>query len=338
MTHVPSARSGLHTNYFSKPMDTNSDIVTITLNPAIDQTVFLDCLQVGSVNRTGHFHRQSGGKGINVSSMLGGYGIASTATGFLGKENPRLFKELFKSKSIRDEFVWIPGETRTGIKIVDQRSKETTDINFPGLTPTFPELQQFEKKLRKLVKPGRWFVIAGSLPAGISLDFFEEILALIKNGGGKIAADTSGGALKVAIDSGADLIKPNDHELAEYLGHALPDFASRVEAATQLQKEKVPHVILSLGSEGALFITPEKALMAAAPPVKVVSTVGAGDSILAGYLAGLVTARSATDRARLATVFAWCALEDVRRQLPSHAEVQKRLPRIKVQPLSKLNS
>ncbi len=330
---VPSARSVPHTN-----MAMNSEIVTITLNPAIDQTVFLDRLQVGSVNRTGHFHRQPGGKGVNVSSMLGDYCIPSIATGFLGKENPRLFKELFKSKGIRDEFVWIPGETRTGIKIVDQASHETTDINFPGLEPSFPDLRQFEKKLRKLVKPGRWFVVAGSLPAGISLDFFEEILALIKSGGGKIAADTSGKALKIAIDSGADLIKPNHHELAEYLGHDLPDFPSRVAAATKLQKERVPHVILSLGSEGALFLTPEKALMAAAPPVKVVSTVGAGDSILAGYLAGLVTDRSATDRAKLATVFAWCALEDVRRQLPSHAEIQKRLPRIKVQPLSKLNS
>lgn len=318
-------------------METNPDIVTITLNPAIDQTVFLDRLEVGAVNRAGHFHRQPGGKGINVSSMLGGYGICSSATGFLGKENPRLFKDLFQSKSITDEFVWIPGETRTGIKIVDQESHETTDINFPGLTPSFPELQQFETKLRKLIRPDRWFVVAGSLPAGISLDFFEEILALIKSGGAKIAADTSGEALKIAINAGADLIKPNHHELAEYLGQELPDFPSRVAAATRLQQEKVPHVILSLGSEGALFITPEKALMAAAPPVKVVSTVGAGDSILAGYLAGLTTGAGATERAKLATVFAWCALEDVRRQLPSQAEIQKRIARIKVQPLSKLN-
>lgn len=315
-----------------------TDIVTITLNPAIDQTVFLDRLQVGAVNRSDCFHRQAGGKGINVSSMLGDFGIATTATGFLGKDNPRLFKELFTSKGIRDEFVWIAGETRTGIKIVDDSSHQTTDINFPGLTPSFPELKQFENTLRKLVRPGRWFVIAGSLPAGISLDFFEEILALIKRGGGHLAADTSGEALMIAIESGADLIKPNHHELAEYLGAELPDFAARVAAASALQQAKVPHVILSLGSEGALFITPEKALMAAAPPVNVVSTVGAGDSLLAGYLAGLVTGRSAIERAKLATVFAWCALEDVRRQLPAPAAIQQRLARIKVQPLSQMNS
>lgn len=312
-------------------METNSDIVTVTLNPAIDQTVLLDRLEVGAVNRAVNFHRQPGGKGINVSSMLGGYGIPSVATGFLGDENPRLFKELFNSKPITDAFVWIPGETRTGIKIVDQSSNETTDINFPGLTPSLRDLQQFEEKLRQLVKPGRWFVVAGSLPEGVSLEFFSKMLTLIKSGDAKIAADTSGEALKIAIDAGADLIKPNHHELAEYLGQELPDFPSRIAAATKLQREKVPHVILSLGSEGAIFITPETTLMAAAPPVKVVSTVGAGDSILAGYLAGLTTGADATECARLATVFAWCALEDVRRQLPSHTEIRLRLPRIRIQ-------
>lgn len=319
-------------------MDTHSDIVTVTLNPAIDQTVFLDRLQVGSVNRSSDSHRQPGGKGVNVSAMLGAYGIPTTATGFLGTENPRLFKELFKNRTIRDEFVWINGETRTGIKIVDQSSNETTDLNFPGLAPSLSDLQQLREKLLKLIKPGRWFVIAGSLPEGVRLDFFQEILALLKTGGAKIAADTSGEALRIAIESGADLIKPNHHELAEYLGQDLPNIASCAAAATRLQREKVPHVILSLGSQGALFITPETALIASAPPVKVISTVGAGDSMLAGYLAGLTTGHNATDCARLATVFAWCALENAHRDLPSPAEISKRLPLIEFRPLSEISN
>lgn len=313
------------------------DIVTITLNPAIDQTVFLDRFAVGSVNRTRRHHRQAGGKGVNVSAMLGAYGIPSTATGFLGRDNPRLFTELFASRGIRDEFIRVAGETRTGIKIIDEGSRETTDINFPGLEPGFEEVAAFEQKLRQLVAPGRWFVLAGSLPAGISLGFFEETVALLKRGGAKIAADTSGAALKAAVDGGADLVKPNEHELAELLGHPLPDFASRVDAAVTLQ-QKVPHVILSLGGEGAFFISPEMALMASAPPVKVISTVGAGDSLLAGYLAALVTGQAAPDRARLATVFAWCALEDIGRALPSRAIISERLQAIRVQPLSRMNS
>jgi 1-phosphofructokinase len=312
------------------------DIVTVTLNPAIDQTVFLERLIVGSVNRTHRHHRQAGGKGVNVSAMLGDYGIPSTATGFLGGSNPRLFEDLFKSRGVRDEFIRVPGETRTGIKIIDETTRETTDINFPGLEPGFTEVKALEQRLRALVSPGRWFVLSGSLPAGISLHFFEEMLALLKCGGAKVAADTSGDALRVAIGGGADLVKPNEHELAELLGRPLPDFAARLEAASALQK-KVPHVILSLGGEGAFFLTPDAALTASAAPVKVVSTVGAGDSLLAGYLAGLVTGQPAAERARLATVFAWSALEDISRRLPSRKEILERLPRIQVQTLSTLS-
>ncbi|BCU78255.1 1-phosphofructokinase [Luteolibacter sp. LG18] len=314
------------------------DIVTITLNPAIDQTVFLERFTPGTVNRARLRTVQAGGKGVNVSAMLGSYGIPSKATGFAGKANASVFSALFRERGVEDAFLRIDGETRVGIKIVDDSTRATTDINFPGLEPTLADQARFERKLRLLVKPGRWFVLAGSLPAGVSVDFFEELLALMKRGGAKVAVDTSGEALRVAIEGGVDIVKPNEHELAEILGHELPDFPSRVAAAIELQKTKVPHVILSLGSEGALFITPEQSLMAAAPPVKVVSTVGAGDSLLAGYLAGLVTGLKPADRARLATVFAWCALEDVRRVLPSAAEVRKRMPRITVQSLSKMNA
>lgn len=314
-------------------MSDPSDIVTVTLNPAIDLTVFLDRLDVGGVNRAKSQHRQAGGKGVNVSAMLGGWGLPGTATGFLGADNPELFVELFHRHRIRDEFIRIPGETRTGIKIVAETPRETTDLNFPGLQPTAAELRELEEKLRNLVRPGRWFVLAGSLPAGVGSDFFAKTIDLLKRGGAKVAVDTSGDALKIAIDAGVDLIKPNAHELAEVLGHELADFPLCVEAARMVQREKVSHVVVSLGSGGALFLTPESALLASAPPVKVVSTVGAGDSLLAGCLAGLVTGRPPEEVAKLATAFAWCALEDVRRKLPAAAEIQERLSRITVRPL-----
>lgn len=318
-------------------MEKQPDIVTVTLNPAIDQTVFIERFQPGSVNRTHRHHLQAGGKGVNVSALLGYYGIPSIATGFIGKDNASVFSALFKKTGVDDAFVRLPGETRTGIKIIDESSRETTDINFPGLEPSFTDLHRFENKLRKLTVEGRWFVLAGSLPKGIGADFFAEIIALLKFRGAKVAVDTSGPALRAAIDGGADLIKPNDHELAEYLGSPLDDFAAKAAAAVEIQRTKVPHVILSLGGEGALFITPEKALMASAPPVKVVSTVGAGDSLLAGYLAGLLTHKAPVERAKLATVFAWSTLGNLTRELPSHAEISRMISKIKVQPLSKSN-
>ncbi|RPJ33249.1 MAG: 1-phosphofructokinase [Verrucomicrobiaceae bacterium] len=309
------------------------DIVTLTLNPAIDETVFLDRLTPGTVNRARGHHRQPGGKGVNVSAMLAGYGIPSTATGFLGRENPRLFEELFRESGIRDECVRIAGETRTGIKILSEATRETTDINFPGARPGGDDFEKLLEKLRLHAAPGRWIVVAGSLPDGISTNDFASLLRLIKQSGARIAVDTSGPALQAAIDCGVDLIKPNHHELAEIQGRELPDTAARVAAATRLQREKVPHVILSLGSEGAIFASPEGSCMAGPPPVKVVSTVGAGDSMLAGYLAGLHTGLPITGRAQLASVFAWCALEDVRRKLPPLPVVEMRMAQVAVQPL-----
>lgn len=308
-------------------------VVTITLNPAIDHTVFPDGLELGAVNRCVRHHRQAGGKGVNVSSMLGQYGVRSIATGFLGADNPRLFDGLFRRDGIVDAFVRLPGETRTGIKIVETRPQRTTDLNFPGLAPLASDLAKLEETIDPLVSPGRWFVLAGSLPAGVDAAWFAKLIGRIKRGGGRVAIDTSGNALASAIDAGADLVKPNEHELGEILGRTLDDFSSQLDAARELQR-KVPHVILSLGANGALFLNADGGFHASPAPVEVVSTVGAGDSLLSGYLAGLLTGESAEQRARLATVFAWSALEDVARRLPDADELRRRMDRIEVRPLS----
>lgn len=303
-------------------------IVTITLNPAIDESVFLDRLEVGAVNRASRHHRQAGGKGVNVSLMLADYGLTSRATGFLGSGNTRIFEDGFRVVGIRDDFLRIDGETRTGIKIVEESSRTTTDINFPGARPSAQDFGRLLEKVELLATPGRWFVVAGSLPDGISVADFSRLLRSIREGGARIAVDTSGAALQAAIDCGVDLVKPNHHELEEILGHPLPDAAARVAAAIRLQREKVPHVVLSMGAEGALFASPDGVLMAQAPPVNVVSTVGAGDSLLAGYLAGCITGLPDTGRAKLASVFAWCALENIRRRLVPRTEIEARMRQI----------
>jgi len=260
--------------------------------------------------------------------MLADYGLASRATGFLGSGNTRIFEDGFREVGILDDFLRIAGETRTGIKIVEESTRTTTDINFPGAKPSTQDFGRLLEKVESLATPGRWFVVAGSLPDGISVADFSRLLRSIREGGARIAVDTSGAALLAAVDCGVDLVKPNHHELEEILGHPLPDTAARIAAAIRLQRENVPHVVLSMGAEGALFASPDGVLMAQAPPVNVVSTVGAGDSLLAGYLAGCITGLPAAGRAELASVFAWCALEDIRRRLVPRAEIEARMRQI----------
>lgn len=315
-------------------MNPVAEIITVTLNPAIDETVTLNQLTPGSVNRASEIHRQAGGKGVNVSAMLGGYGIPNIATGFLGAENPGLFENLFAARSVKDEFIRIPGETRTGIKILARATHETTDINFPGLSPTPAHLATLKEKLLSLARPETWFVLGGRLPDSVPTEFYENLLQTLKQTGANIAVDTSGEALRLAISCGVHAIKPNHHELAEILGYDLPDLASQTAAAIRLQRENVPHVIVSLGANGALFISPDGACIASAPPVKVVSTVGAGDSLLAGYLAGLAAGLPAHQRAKLATVFSWHALENLHRLPPTPATAEQRMTNIDVRPLN----
>lgn len=314
-------------------MDTGTDFVTITLNPAVDRTIFLDHLCVGQVNRATRHHLQPGGKGVNVSSMLAQYGVPNTASGFLGTDNASLFEALFRQRGIRDAFVRIPGETRTGIKIIDESLRETTDINSPGLAISTGDFQTLEGILRRLIQPGRWFVLAGSAPPGLGPSHFGAIIRSIKAGGAHVAVDSSGETLTEALRSGADLVKPNQHELAEQVGCDPADPAACIAAAHQLQRSSVPNVILSLGAAGAVFLTPDGAVRAIPPPTRVVSSVGAGDSLLAGYLAGIATKMALPDRARLAGAFAQAAISRLERTLPPAAELDDWMRAMEIHPL-----
>lgn len=314
-------------------MNNHTAIITITLNPAIDQTVVLDSLQSGTVNRAEHCHYQAGGKGVNVSARLGEFGIATTATGFLGKENQHHFTSLFSQVPIRDSFVRIDGRTRTGIKLVEKNGEVTTDINLPGAEVSHSDIDSLHHTLRKLELAGSWCLLGGSLPPGFGLDDFAKLIDLLKSAGALVAVDACGDALRTAVDHKVDLIKPNQHEIAELFGREIPDLASAQSAAREIQSTGIPRVILSLGENGAMFLDPCASLMAKAPKTRVASTVGAGDALLAGYLAGLVRGLPATSRAQLATTFATCSLASVSRRLPPPPDMLTLMTKIETKPI-----
>ncbi|WP_269525465.1 1-phosphofructokinase [Coraliomargarita parva] len=315
-----------------------NSIVTVTLNPAIDHTVFVDKLAAGTVHRASRSHRQAGGKGLNVATMLSLGGHDATVSGFLGEDNPSIFIKHFRDHQLEDAFVRVAGETRTGIKIVDTSADETTDINLPGPAPTEAQCDKLLMRLDFLAEAGRWFLLAGSLPSGVNPDFLVRIIRTLKAKDALVAVDTSGPALAAAVDAGVDLAKPNNHELEELIGAKLESFEDVLLAARALRREKVSRLVVSLGDEGALFLTPEAELKASAPPVNVVSTVGAGDSLLAGFLQATVRGDSPSDCARLATVYAWSRLESLVSALPEPDVLKQRMGQVSVQSLVSLNS
>jgi len=262
-------------------------VLTVTLNPALDLTVQLPVLRLGEVNRSDSLQVHAAGKGLNVAQVLADLGHQLTVTGFLGEANPQAFEQLFAARGFADEFVRVPGDTRSNIKLAEAGG-QVTDINGPGLMVSEAQRAELLARLKRLVPAHELVVVAGSLPRGIDSPWFVEMLNTLKALGVRVALDTSGAALRDGLATRPWLIKPNEEELAEARGIELSGSSALAAEAQRLQGEGIEHVVVSQGADGVSWFSPGAALHANPPKVRVVSTVGAGDSLLAGMLHGLL--------------------------------------------------
>ena len=296
-------------------------IATVTLNPAIDQTVGVDGFQMNTVNRGQTMQFDAGGKGVNVASFLADYGHATAVTGFLGQENADIFEQLFARKRIDDQFVRIPGRTRIGVKIVDEANQQTTDINMPGLLPTSEAMNNLLETIEGLAASYDWFALSGNLPPGVPATIYATIITQLKRHGKQVVLDTSGEALREGARAGPTIVKPNVDELQQLTGQSLADEAAVEQAARQLLGD-IRLVVISMGERGALFVDAATTLIAIPPPVLVKSTVGAGDAMVAGLIAGQVQGLSLPDCARLATAFSLGTITRLGSELPATETLQ----------------
>ena len=277
------------------------DIATITLNPAVDRTVTISNFTAGAVNRVEASQDTPGGKGVNVASVLADYGLRAGVTGFLGRDNAASFEALFARKKIEDHFIRIAGRTRAGIKIADPVRALTTDINFPGLAPISADIAALQETLANLISA--WWVVAGSIPPGLDPGIYRDIIAALKSRGARLVLDASGEALRLAIQSRPHIVKPNLDELQTLLGKPLTDTKTIVAAAKELLATGIEMVVISMGSQGACFLSATDAVIARSPDVAVRSTVGAGDAMVAGIVAAQIRGLPLADCARLASAF-----------------------------------
>jgi 1-phosphofructokinase len=277
------------------------DVVTVTLNPAVDRTVTIPNFTAGVVNRVETERSDPGGKGVNVASALADYGPSVAVTGFLGDENATSFEELFALKKIEDQFVRIAGRTRVGIKITDPVNHQTTDINFPGPAPEPDGIVTLMQRLGTL--DAEYFVLSGSVPPGVSTAIYAQITTMLRTRGRQVVLDTSGEPLRHAIESKPYIVKPNIHELESLLGESLTDSEAIVKAARKLNSLGIELVVVSMGKEGACFVTADTVITARPPDIEVRSTVGAGDAMVAGIIAGKLEGLTLAGCAQLATAF-----------------------------------
>jgi 1-phosphofructokinase len=297
-------------------------VLTVTFNPAIDQTVTLDRLTPGAVHRARSSRQDAGGKGVNVASCLADWDVAVSAFGLLGADNAAPFETLFSAKGIEDRFVRRAGATRMNLKLVDAAG--TTDVNMDGAPVDAADIDAVVAALAAEAGPDCLFVLSGSLPPGCPVETYARIIDVVGARGATTLLDTSGVPLRLALDGKRlpDIVKPNRHELAEWLGKPVDRIADVQRAASDLHRRGVRQVVVSMGEQGALFLSDEGVLLGQLSAIGVASTVGAGDAMVAGIAAALAEGLNLEGIARLSIAFAVGKLSCPGPHLPARDVVQ----------------
>ena len=260
-------------------------IYTVTFNPAIDYLVHLPgSLALGQVNRTVAEEYQFGGKGINVSSVLMALGYPSTALGFVAGPTGRWLEEGLQGQGIHTDFVHLDsGITRINVKI---KAQEESEINGRGPKIGGEDMDRLYDKLDRL-KAGDVLVLAGSIPTCLAGDTYQKILARLAGRGVEVVVDATRDLLVNVLEYHPFLIKPNNHELGEIFGVELSGDQEIARYAAKLQERGARNVLVSMAGDGALLLDEEgNTHRAGVPKGQVVNSVGAGDSMVAGFLAG----------------------------------------------------
>ncbi len=262
-------------------------VVTITPNPSVDRTYRLAALHPGEMHRARGVLAEASGKGVNVGRVLCRLGVPTQMILTAGGGEGRLLGELLDglaSAGTRFTVVPVAGPTRVNVTLTVEGA-EPTKVNEPGAALAPGEADRIVDAAVQAMPAARWLACCGSLPTGTDPGLVTRLVEAGHGAGVPVAVDASGAALAAAVDARVDLIKPNRDELAELTGLPVGTLEDAVAAARQVRARTGGSVLVSLGPDGAFLLRPDGGWYAAAPPIVPVNTTGAGDALLAGYLA-----------------------------------------------------
>lgn len=258
-------------------------IYTVTFNPALDYVIRMESLKWGTVNRSSAEAVYYGGKGINVSTVLKNIGVDSVALGFVAGFTGKEIEEGVKNMGVATDFIKLPeGMSRINVKI---KAEQETEINGQGPAISMEKVEKLFEKLDRLEK-GDCLVLAGTIPASLPSDIYEQIMDRLKDKEIRIVVDATKDLLLNVLKYHPFLIKPNNHELGEMFGVVLKTDEEIVEYAKKLQERGARNVLISMAGDGAILLTETKEVYKmGVPKGTVVNSVGAGDSMVAGFVA-----------------------------------------------------
>jgi 1-phosphofructokinase family hexose kinase len=275
-------------------------IATVTLNPAVDQSVSVERLALGGTNRCRLESLDPGGKGINASRVAHRLGRPTLALGFAGGVTGGLLRARLDGEGVPHDLAEVGAPTRLNVVVHETASRRRTRLYMPGARVEAGRLAWLRDRLAAL-PPGGVVVVAGSLPPGLPAETYRDLVLWLRRRGQRTVVDAQGAALAAALDGCPTLVKPNAEEAAELLGRPLPDDRALLDAAWEIKERGAEHVVISQGERGAVALGPEGAWRATPPRVEARSAVGSGDSMVAGLAVGLLEGMALPEALRLGT-------------------------------------
>ena len=305
-------------------------IATITLNPCLDEHITVNGLVVEEANRWSKLRRYAGGKGIDVSRAIHEMDSRTIAYGFIGGPEGRAVEILLDEEGVQFSFTPIEQETRTNFIITDTKTSQQTRIDAPGPRISKKELERFYRKVGEIHPEPDLIVASGSIPPGVPVNIYYNIVMEAKGYGVRTILDSEGKWLEEGIQAKPYLIKPNVHEAEELLKRELPSEEAIIEAAVDIVEMGIEIVVISRGENGIIAATKQSIVKAVPPPVKMRNAVGAGDCTTAGLALKLAYREPVIEACRLGVAMGTAATLTPGTELCHRADVEKLLPQIKV--------
>ncbi|MDP2663155.1 MAG: 1-phosphofructokinase [Dehalococcoidia bacterium] len=309
-------------------------IVTLTLNPSVDKTIFVSKLSPGQVYRVRESDLDPAGKGINVTRMADRLGCASIAFGFMAGEIGLLVERALQEEGIQRHLLRVPGQTRLNVTIFDQSTATGTSFYDRGPEIDQERLKTLEGELKPWIGASRVFVMAGSLPPGVEDSVYANFIDLARSLGTKTILDSDGESLRLGVQAGPYLIKPNLVEMERLVGRTLPDVPSVIDAAREVQARGVQAVIVSMGSDGAICADGSSVWRAIPPKIESSSTVGSGDSMVAGLAVSIARGQDILYGLKLGTAAGAATAMVQGTSLGTPADVYALLPQVRVEQIA----
>ena len=308
-------------------------IVSFTPNPALDLTLLVPQLEVGEVNRAAESYLDPGGKGINLSRVVHRLGGATVALSVLGGHVGKLAERALRKEGIAFEFVWLRAETRLNVIVQDQSTREGTRIWDTGPAVGPDGVARIRAMVKRRLQGATVFVSTGSLLPGLPEDFHHGMIEAARKQGVKTILDADGKWLMSALPAQPDLIKPNVREAESILGRKLPDEAAAIAGARELLDHGPTAVLLSMGGRGSILATADGTYKAIPPKIELRSTVGSGDSMVAGMALAMARGQPLVEGLRIGTAAGAATATSVGTQLASAEEIRELLDDVRIEEL-----